>query len=69
MLSYNHHPHRSNSTLLEVHRGDGNTLDIFLKQYSNKVREVKKKKFNAGDTVRINRPAIVFEKGNYFMVQ
>jgi len=39
-----------------------NTVDIFLKQYSDE-SQVKKKKFNLGDTVRINRTGNIFEKG------
>ena len=71
MLIYNQFPHRSlsNSRPIEVHRTDGNILDTFLKQYSNSSegsREVKKKKFNVGDIIRINRTTKVFEKGNYF---
>ncbi|XP_065572725.1 uncharacterized protein LOC136035056 [Artemia franciscana] len=64
MLSYNQCPHRSQSNLsaLEVHHSN-NTLDIFLKQYSNE--KVVKNKFNVGDTVRINRKTNIFEKGNY----
>ena len=48
MLIYNQSPHRSlfNSVPMEVevHQGDDNTPDTFLKQYSNEVRrEVKKR--------------------------
>ena len=66
MLIYNQRPHRSlsNSTPMEVHHSDHDTIDTFLKQYSNETI-VKKKKFNVGDTVRINRTTNVFEKGNY----
>jgi hypothetical protein len=53
---------------MEVHH-DGNTLDTFLKHYANGggfwVEKKKKKKFNVGDTVRINRTTNVFEKSNY----
>jgi len=68
MLIYNQRPHRSlsNSTPTEVHHSDHDTIDTFLKQYSNESKVKKKKnKFNVGDTVRINRTTNVFEKGNY----
>ena len=66
MLIYNQRPHRSlsNSTPTEVHHSDHDTIDTFLKQYFNETI-VKTKKFNVGDTVRINRTTNVFEKGNY----
>ena len=66
MLIYNQRPHRSlsNSTPTEVHHSHHDTIDTFLKQYSNET-SVKKKKFNVGDTVWINRTTNVFEKGNY----
>ena len=54
----------SNSTPTEVHHSDHDTIYTFLKRYSNDT-SVKKKKFNVGDTVRINRTTNVFEKGNY----
>ena len=64
MLIYNQSPHRYLSTHnpLQVHHGN-NTLDIFLKQYSN--GKIVKRKFNVGDIVRINRISNIFEKGNY----
>ena len=65
MLIYNQQPHRSlsNSTPTEVHHSDHDTIDTFLKQYSNE--RIVKKKFNVCDTVRINRTNNVFEKGNH----
>jgi len=64
MLIYNQHPNRSVSdhSPFEVHHSD-NILGICLKQYSSE--NVVKKKFNTGDTVRINRLSIIFGKGNY----
>ena len=66
MQIYNHRPHRSlsNSSPRDVHYSE-NTFDAFLKQYSNGNEKKKKKKFNVGDTVRINRTTNIFEKGNY----
>ena len=65
MLIHNQCLYRSLSNLspLEVRHGE-NTLDIFLKQYCNE-GQVKKKKFNVDDTVRINQTRNIFEKGNY----
>ena len=66
MQIYNHRPHRSlsNSSPRDVHYSE-NTFDAFLKQYSNGNEKKKKKKFNVGDTVRINRTTNIFEKENY----
>ena len=63
MLIYNQRPHRSLSNISpqEVHHSE-NTFDTFLKQYSSEKNV--KKKFNVGDTVRINRTTNIFEKGN-----
>ena len=63
MLIYNQRPHRSlsNFSRLEVHHIE-NTLEIFLKHYSNE-RQVKKKKNNVGDAFQINRASNIFEKG------
>jgi len=59
----------SNGSPREFYRGgDEDTLDTFLKQNSNEsdVRgKKKKKKFNVGYTVRINRIVKVFQKGSY----
>jgi len=49
---------------LEVHHGE-NTLDFFLKEYSNEGRHVKKQKFNVGETTQINRKSNIFEKRSY----
>ena len=64
MLIYNQLSHRalSNHSHLEVHHSN-NILGIFLKQCSNEM--VVKKKFNVGDTVRINRTTNIFENENY----
>jgi hypothetical protein len=64
MLIYDQHSHQSLSNVrpLEAHHSV-NTLDIFLKLFSNE--KAGKKKFDIGDTVRINRTRHIFEKGNY----
>ena len=65
MLIYNQrlHPSLANHSPLEVHHEE-NTLEIFIKQYSNKGRQMREKKFNVGFTVRIIRTTEFSKRGN-----
>ena len=51
----------SNIIPQEVHRGDHDTLDPFLKQYFSE--KFVNKKFKVGNTVKINKTSSIFKRG------